>query len=61
MIQRAYGEKSPDGRRFMKSPEIFANFVATQAYSDLFMELATNADAASAFVNGILPADLKVV
>jgi hypothetical protein len=55
MILKAYGEKSPDGRRFMKSPEITANFAATEAYSNLFMELASNAEAASAFVNGIVP------
>lgn len=58
IIQRAYGEKSDDGRRFMKSPEILANFVCTEAYSNLFMELASNDLAASEFMNGIMPADL---
>lgn len=55
LILKAYGEKSPDGKRFMKSPEISAAFAETEAYSILFMELATNADAAAAFVNGIVP------
>lgn len=55
LILHAYGEKSPDGKRFMKSPEITQAFVETEAYSNLFMELATNADAASEFVNGITP------
>ena len=55
LILKAYGEKSPDGKRFMKSAEISAAFAETEAYSILFMELATNADAAAAFVNGIVP------
>ena len=55
LILRAYGEKSPDGKRFKKSQEIRDSFVQTEAYSVLFMELATNADSAAAFVNGITP------
>ena len=57
IILKAYGEKSADGRRFMKSEEISEGFAQTEAYSILFMELATDADAASAFVNGVVPAD----
>lgn len=55
LILRAYGEKSPDGKRFIKSPELRDAFAQTEAYSELFMELATNADASTAFVNGIIP------
>lgn len=55
IVLKAYGEKSPDGRRFVKSDELRDAFMQTEAYSDLFMELATNADAAAAFVNGIVP------
>ena len=58
LIQRAYGEKSDDGRRFMKSPEITANFVQTEAYSQLFMKLATDDKAATEFIKGIIPSDL---
>lgn len=54
-ILKAYGEKSPDGKRFVKSEEISKAFEHTEAYSDLFMELATNEDAAAEFVNGIVP------
>ena len=54
-ISNAYGVKSPDGRRFMKSPEILAEFTETEAFSKLYMELATNAKEAAAFVNGVLP------
>ena len=56
MILRAYGEKSADGKRFIKSKEISEAFSQTEAYSQLFMELATDADPASKFVNGIVPA-----
>ena len=56
LVLKAYGEKSPDGRRFMKSPEIREAFSQTEAYSQLFMELATDDEAAAKFVNGIIPA-----
>lgn len=55
LILRSYGEKSADGKRFIKSKELAEAFSQTEAYSNLFMELATNADAASAFINGIVP------
>ncbi len=55
LILKAYGVKSPDGKRFVKSEELSTEFSQTEAYSELFMELATNADEASKFVNGIVP------
>jgi hypothetical protein len=58
LILKAYGEKSPDGKRFVKTQELRDAFAQTEAYSELFMELATNAEASAAFVNGILPAQL---
>lgn len=58
MVLKSYGEKSADGRRFVKSKEISEGFAQTEAYSELFMELALNEDAAAAFVNGIMPANL---
>lgn len=58
LILKAYGVKSPDGKRFIKSEEISTEFSQTEAYSQIFMELATDADAASKFVNGIVPADM---
>jgi glucose-6-phosphate dehydrogenase assembly protein OpcA len=59
LILKAYGEKSLDGKYFDKSDEISKRFASTEAYSQLFMELATDAKAATAFVNGIMPADVK--
>lgn len=57
LLLKSYGEVSPDGRKFIKSEELSTAFSQTEAYSDLFMELATNADAAAKFINGIIPAD----
>ena len=58
LILRSYGKKSDDGKRFIKSPELSREFTQTEAYSELFMELATDSDAASAFINGTIPANL---
>lgn len=59
IILLAYGEKSDDGRFFEKSDAIRNRFACTQAYSDLFMELSTNAEAASEFINLTIPPDLR--
>src|SRR5690625_5067186 len=58
MILKAYGQKSPDGRRFIKSKELSEEFSQTEAYVSLYMELATDDEAAANFVNGIMPKDL---
>ena len=58
LIKRSYGVKTPDGRGFVKRAEDLEAFMATEAYSQLFMELATDADAAAKFVNGVVPADM---
>lgn len=55
MIQKSYGVKTPDGRGFVKRKEDLESFMATEAYSELFMELVTDADAAAKFLNGIIP------
>ena len=59
LILKAYGEKSPDGKKFIKSEELTTSFAQTEAYSQMFMELATDADAASNFVNGIIPNEVS--
>lgn len=59
LVLRAYGEKSADGKRFIKSEELRTAFEQTEAYSIIFMELATDSDAASKFVNGIVPTDVN--
>lgn len=59
LLLKAYGEKSPDGKRFVKSNAIREAFEQTEAYSILFMELATDDKKAAEFINGIIPADLN--
>ena len=60
IILKAYGEKSADGKRFAKSKELSDAFSQTEAYSNLFMELATDPEAAAAFINGIVPPSVAV-
>lgn len=59
LVIGAYGEKSMDGRRFMKNDEVKQSFIETEAYSQIFMRLATDAKAASEFINNIIPKDLQ--
>lgn len=55
LLLKSYGEKSEDGKHFRKSKEISEEFSNTEAYSEIFVELMTNANEAAAFVNGIMP------
>ena len=57
LILKSVGIKSEDGKHFRKSPEIAADFESSEAYSALFSELCTSAEAATAFIAGILPID----
>ena len=58
IITKSYGEKSLDGKRFIKNQELTEAFVQTEAYSELFVELASNADEAVKFINGIMPKNM---
>lgn len=64
IILKSYGEKSLDGKRFIKINDsgvpLSNAFSQTEAYSQLFMELATDSKAAAAFINGIVPSDMNV-
>lgn len=55
LVLKAYGEKSADGKRFVKSKDISDAFAQTEAYSKMFMELALDSEKASEFVNGVIP------
>lgn len=59
IIDKSYGIKSDDGRYHRKSPEILADFKATQAYSNLVMELLSDTDKAIAFINGVIPTKMR--
>ena len=58
LLIKSYGVKTPDGRGFIKNEEVLNNFIYTQAFSDIYMELATDDKATSEFVNGVIPASL---
>jgi hypothetical protein len=64
LVLKAYGEKSSDGKRFIKVNDkgvpLSVEFSQTEAYSVLFMELATDSQAAAAFVRGIIPNDIEI-
>lgn len=59
LVLRAYGERDPDGKHFMKNDIIRNRFACSAAYSKIFMELATDANAAADFAKGVLPANLR--
>ena len=59
LVLMAYGERSADGKRFVKSDELAKDFSQHAAYSKLFMELATDADKAAEFINGIVPKSIQ--
>lgn len=59
LILKAYGVKSADGKRFVKSDELRTEFSQTEAYSELYMELVTNTESAITFFNGLIPNDIK--
>lgn len=63
IVLKSYGEKSMDGKKFLKVDDqgrslAQLNFVPTEAYSELFMKLATDEKAASDFINGIIPKNI---
>lgn len=55
LINKSYGQKSADGRRFVKDEKLTMEFTQTNAYPKLFMKLSQDTDAAIRFVNGIVP------
>ena len=58
IIRKAYGIKSEDGKRFMKSDEISKSFVESPAYDELYFELIQDGEKMSAFITALLPKDL---
>ena len=58
IVLKSYGQKSPDGRRFIKSKELSEEFSQTPAFSSFMMRLMTDDKEASSFINGVIPAEL---
>lgn len=59
IVKKAYGVKSIDGKRFIKSDELLEEFTQTEAFSQIYVRLATDADEAAKFINGIIPAEMS--
>ena len=58
LVSKSYGVLSDDGRKFIKNQEVLDDFMQTEAYSIIFSELATNAEAAAEFFNNVIPQNL---
>lgn len=58
LILNSYGERSPDGRQFIKSEELSRAFSQTDAYSELFLEIMTDAKKAAEFFVAVVPKDI---
>lgn len=58
IIFRSYGEKSLDGKRFIKSKQLSEEFSQTPAYDQLFIELLEDEGAFTAFISGIIPKEI---
>lgn len=59
IVRMAYGVKDENGKRFKKGEQVWLDFYESDAYSEFFVRLVTNANFAAEFVNGIMPADLR--
>jgi len=59
IVAMSYGVKSDDGESFLQSKERSEWFMGTDAYSEFFLQLVTEADFAATFVNGIMPSNLE--
>lgn len=59
LIHVSYGQKSPDGKRFIKSEELTLEFEQTEAYSELIVELLSDADIALGFIKAVMPASIS--
>ena len=60
ILKKSYGVKSEDGRQLIKSKKLFKKFSQTEAYNKLFMELCTDAKAASEFINKVIPSNERM-
>lgn len=58
ILLMAYGQKSLDGTRFIKNDALREEFESSAAYSEIFMELVTDAEKAAAFIQGVIPEDM---
>lgn len=58
LVLKAYGVRSPDGKRLVKSPQAANEFASSEAFAEIIMNIVTDEDRAVAFIAGLLPKDL---
>lgn len=58
ILSKAYGKRSDDNKRFIKSPELWEEFTQTDAFSVLFLELVTDAEKSAEFIRGVVSKEI---
>lgn len=58
IVHGAYGERSEDGRRFIKNEEVLDRFKASPAYDEFIFTILTDHNKASRFINAIFPEEV---
>lgn len=58
ILSMSYGERSADGRKFVKSEEISNAFMASEAYSELFLKFISEEGYVEKFMNAVMPKDI---
>lgn len=61
ILTSAYGIKSEDGKRFIKSKEISEEFTQTAAYSELIAKLMDDENYLINFINEVIPRQAAAV
>jgi hypothetical protein len=59
ILTMTYGQKTPDGKRFIKNDELTEAFTQHPAYPVIYMLLATDYNYAADFIAGIVPKDMS--
>lgn len=59
IVQGSYGKRSEDGRSFVKSPEVLADFMGRDAYNVLVMELASQPEKLNEFLLGMGTSEIR--
>lgn len=55
IVKKAYGVKSEDGKRFIKSDEEFKKFEESPAYDEFMIKLMSEENYALDFIIGVMP------
>lgn len=55
LIVKSYGVRSENGKSIIKNEKLREEFLGSEAYSELFMELISDQKAGEAFFNAVVP------